>query len=189
MRTPAVKHAFDPAAILAALERNYVDYVVVGGLAQVLRGVDVVSNGVDICPSFARGNLDRLDAAIRELTGADALQVGEQVLAAEPIVRLQSKAGELSVVAAPAGVPNGYVELRRAASREDLGGGLRPLVASSGDLAAMAAALQRPTDVERLAMLRRVIELEVDRDSASTAPGVAARRAGRSRRADRHLTP
>jgi hypothetical protein len=67
------------------------------------------------------------------------------------------------VIASPAGVPNGYVDLRRAASREDLGQGVRPVVASAGDLAAMAAALGRERDLERLSALRRIVDLEADR--------------------------
>lgn len=179
---------FDPLAILAALEASYVDYVLIGGLAQVLRGVDVVTVGVDICPSFARGNADRLATAVSELTmdrPADALvDVTDEMLGAEAIVCVATGAGELAVVASPAGIPNGYVDLRRAATREDLGGGVRPLVASSGDLAAMAAALGREQDLKRLPMLRRIVELEVDRGQArqqSTEPvrRASARRSGR----------
>jgi hypothetical protein len=187
--TTARTRDFDPLSILAALERGYVDYVLIGGLAQVLRGVDVVTDGVDICPSFSRGNLDRLGSALGEPVVVDgASPVTEEALAAEPVVRLQTNAGTLQVVGSPAGVPNGFVELRRAASREDLGGGLRPLVASSGDLAAMAAALHRPADVERLAMLRRVVELETDR-AVAPPPGRAARGTGRARSAARQITP
>lgn len=161
MGAPA--HSFDPLAIIAALEGSYVDYVLIGGLAQVLRGADVVTTGVDICPSFAKGNLERLNAAISELTqsGTKPKPLDESALAGRPAMAVRTGAGELKVVASPTGIPNGYVALRRAATPEDLGHGLRPLVASSGDLAAMAAALGREQDRERLAMLRRIIELEV----------------------------
>ena len=81
------------------------------------------------------------------------------------------------MIAAPAGVPNGLVDLRRAATREDLGHGLRPLVASSGDLAAMAASHGRDKDQQRLSMLRQIVELEVSRDSiAQQIEPPAARR-------------
>lgn len=83
------------------------------------------------------------------------------------------------IVRGPTGIPNGYVALRRAATREDLGHGLKPLVASSGDLAAMAAALGREQDRERLAMLRRIVELEVSQEPT----GLGSRRAGRQRTA------
>jgi hypothetical protein len=163
----------DPLAILTALERNYVSYVLIGGLAQVLRGADLVTNGVDVCPSFAKNNLDRLNDAIAELdaTRNDRLAaLDEETLTREPVVEEVTRAGRLKVIASPAGVPNGYVDLRRAASREDLGRGLRPLVASTGDLAAMAAALHRDIDVERLPALRRIVELEANRGQALQSP-------------------
>jgi len=179
--------SFDPVEVLAALERNYVDYVLIGGLAQVLRGADQVTSGVDICPSFAKDNLARLEAAIRELnTGADTqhpLALNARSMASEPIMKVATGAGELNVVCSPSGVPNGYVDLRRAATREDLGHGVRPLVASTGDLAAMAATLQRDKDLERLPVLRHIVELEARPQQPvqrrSQPPRMAQRRAAR----------
>lgn len=161
---PATRKGFDPLSIIAALERSYVDYVLIGGFAQALRGADVTTVGVDLCPSFARRNLDRLDEVVRDF-GASETDGGSTwshaALSTEPVFRLETPRGELGLVASPAGVPNGFVALRAAATRETLAGGLRPLVAATGDLAAMAAALHRDQDVTRLPMLRRVIELEV----------------------------
>jgi hypothetical protein len=62
-------------------------------------------------------------------------------------------------VPVPAGT-RGYDDLRRAASREPLGQGLRPAVASKGDLARMLSALGRAEEAEKLRQLRRLIELE-----------------------------
>ncbi|MGH3610804.1 MAG: hypothetical protein ACRDRD_22350 [Pseudonocardiaceae bacterium] len=180
--------------VLAVLERHYVGYVLIGGLAQVLRGADLISTGVDICPSFAKNNLEKLASAVAELdaTGVEGQPVAldEQMLTRDPVVELPTSAGVLKVIASPAGVPNGYVDLRRAASREDLGHGVRPLVASAGDLAAMAAALHREQDLERLAALRRIVELHAGRLSqpepatriSQTRPGPAARRGRRATR-------
>jgi hypothetical protein len=187
-------HRFDPLAILAALERSYVSYVLIGGLAQVLRGADLLTTGVDICPSFVKNNLDRLSDAITDLgvTGADGRPVAldEEVLTREPVLEVFTGAGDLRVIASPAGVPNGYVDLRRAASREDLGQGVRPVVASAGDLAAMAAALGREKDLERLPALRRIVELEADRHRTRerAAAPAAPRRMPAARRGPR-LTP
>lgn len=183
---PPTHTEFDPQAILSALERRYVDYVLIGGLAQVLRGVDVVTTNLDICPSFGRGNLRRLSDAIADSglrRGGAPAEVTEPSLADERVLRVTTTAGDLGVVGAPAGIPNGYAELRRAATREDLGGGVRPLVASSGDLAAMAAALHRDQDAERLVTLRRIVELEARREPIPgperAAARTPARRAGR----------
>jgi hypothetical protein len=183
---------FDPRMTLAALERNYVDYVVIGGLARVLRGTDEVTGGVDICPSCATGNLERLDAALGELgleAGGTARRLDDERLAAQPVVTFTTAAGPLNLVASPAGAPNGFVDLRRTATNDDLGHGLRPLVASTGDLARMAAALGRDEDLARLRDLRRIIELEVDRQRtlvpSSRSETAAARRTARAPRTNR----
>jgi hypothetical protein len=185
---PARPTAFDPRGILAALEGNHVDYVLIGGLAQVLRGADRVTGGIDICPSFGAGNLDRLADACAALHAIRQdrmpLQVTEDVLGSEPVVSLRSDAGDLRLIASPAGAPGGYVDLRRAATREHLGQGLQTLVASTADLARMAAALHREQDVAHLKQLRRIMELEASRQpmpAATDGPAHTRRRKGVSR--------
>ena len=169
---PKRELSFDPRAILAGLERNYVDYVLIGGLARVVRGTDEVTTGVDICPSFARDNLARLGRAIDELEGRGPdrkrFVVDEATIDADAAVSVSTVAGTLQIVASPAGAPRGFVDLRRAATKEHLGPGLQPLVASTGDLARLAAALHREEDVQRLPELRRIIELEADRERLLT---------------------
>ncbi len=54
----------------------------------------------------------------------------------------------------------GYDDLRRAAIREPLGRGLRPSVASTGDLARMLAALGREENRPKLQALPQIAELE-----------------------------
>lgn len=108
---------FDPYAILAGLERNYVDYVAIGGLARVLRGTSEVTRGVDICPSVAENNVERLNQAVHELQGGPVDRepnLDAQSLVAQELVSLAIGAGELNVIAAPVGVPNGFADLRRA---------------------------------------------------------------------------
>jgi hypothetical protein len=162
----------DPRATLAALERNYVAYVVIGGLARVIRGTGEVTLDVDICPSPAKDNLPRLESALGELGARSAdgrvLRLGEDALGEEK-VELSTNAGPLTLVVSPAGASAGFADLRRAATAEHLGHGLRPLIASTGDLARMAAALHREQDVARLPELRRVMELEADRELTLTS--------------------
>jgi hypothetical protein len=173
------KPLFDPRAILAALERSYVDYVVIGGLARVIRGTSETTTGVDICPSFAAANIARLAEAAAELNArlseGGELDMSEKVLGAAEVTGLSTSAGELKVVPAPAGAPVGFVDLRRAATKEHLGHGLQPLVASTADLARLAAALHRDQDVARLSELRRIMELEVDRSLVVTPPAPSGR--------------
>jgi hypothetical protein len=157
--------SFDPRAILTALERESVAYVLIGGLVRILRGVDETTGGVDVCPSLRSSNLPRLQRALEDLdatpaTGRrkslDVAQLGQQ-----PVATFTTTFGELKIVGTPAGTRNGYDDLRRSATREHIGHGLRPNVASTADLARLAAALGRDRDLQRLGQLRRVMELEV----------------------------
>ena len=157
---------FDPIALLAALERNRVAYVVIGGLADLVHGSGRPTRGVDITPSLRPENLRRLAAALAELgagrQGGRALSESGEELAREPVTSLRTDQGELKVVPQPAGT-RGYDDLRRAASREPLGSGVRPAVASLPDVIRSMDALGRPEDEERLPRLRRLAELERER--------------------------
>jgi hypothetical protein len=153
---------FDPIAILRALDQRRVAYIVIGALGRVIQGSDEVTDGLDIVPSTREENVRKLGLALDDLNARPVdgkPLVLEQKLPDEPVLKLETDAGELKVVAEPAGT-RGYDDLRRDASREPLGSGLRPSVASLGDAARMLAALGRDEDLDRLRMLRRVIELE-----------------------------
>ena len=64
MNTPP---PFDPYAIFAALERERVAYVVIGGFARVVHGSAETSAGLDLVPSLREENLRRLGRALEEL--------------------------------------------------------------------------------------------------------------------------
>jgi hypothetical protein len=172
---------FDPRGTLAALDRNVVNYVVIGGLARVLRGTDEITNGVDICPALGpEENLVRLERALEELEARRAdrrrLTVDEESLQRERVLELRTSMGQLKLVSEPAGTRRGFLDLRRRATREPIGEGLRPQVASLEDLARMSAALanefgrQPGREAERLRQLqighsrtlRRIIDAEPD---------------------------
>jgi hypothetical protein len=53
--------------IFACLNRHGVRYVVIGGLAAVLRGSPLPTLDVDICPAEDPSNLERLAAALEEM--------------------------------------------------------------------------------------------------------------------------
>jgi hypothetical protein len=144
---------FDPRALLGVLDRHHVAFIVIGGLARVIEGTDEITRGVDITPSTKPENLRRLADAF------DELGVGETDLNAEEPTTVMTSHGELRVIPVPAGT-RGYDDLRRAAIREPIGQGLRPAVASKGDLARMLSALGREENAEKLRQLRRLIELE-----------------------------
>jgi hypothetical protein len=153
---------FDPIAVLRALERQRVTYIVIGALGRVIHGSDELTDGIDIVPSTREENRRRLGLALDDLNARrpDGKPAAlERDLSRQAVLELRTDAGELKIVPEPAGT-RGYDDLRRAATREPLGHGLRPAVASLGDHARMLAGLGREQDRERLPMIRRVIELE-----------------------------
>lgn len=152
---------FEPLAILSTLERHRVAYVVIGAVARVIHGTDEVTSGLDICPQRRETNKRRLAAALAEL-GADGAAGVLATARPEPII-CETTVGELQLVFAPAGAPEGYDDLRRAATREPLGGGIRAPIASVRDLIRMASARGRAADASHLAQLRRLQDLEYAR--------------------------
>lgn len=151
---------FDPLGVLATLDRHRVAYIVVGGFGRVVRGTEEITRGIDVVPSAKPDNLRNLSDALSEL-GAQHKD-GQEATAADldrDPVELVTDRGEVKIVAEPTGT-RGYEDLRRAATREPLGRGLRPAVASTDDLARMLAAWGRDEDRAKLRQLRQLAELE-----------------------------
>jgi hypothetical protein len=154
---------FDPYAILEALERERVTYLLIGAFARVIVGADEITHGVDLTPSAREENLRRLDLALESINARrpDGSEPAVQTTdyKRDPVVELRTDHGEMKIVPFPEGT-RGYDDLRRAAERQPLGHGFRPSVASPGDLARMLSALGREQDIPNLMMMRRLIELE-----------------------------
>lgn len=87
------------------------------------------------------------------------LSLDENASKQQAVVELTSREGAIGVVLEPVGT-RGCNNLRRASTREYLGRGLRPSIASTGDLARMLGALGREQDVSKPQTLRRIAELE-----------------------------
>lgn len=152
----------DPYAILAALERHRVTYILIGSFARVVRGAEELPDGVDLVVPQRPETFRRLEQALGELGATlddgKALTLDENA-PEQAVFELTSPDGTIKVVLEPAGT-RGYDDLRRASTREYLGRGLRPSIASTGDLARMLGALGREQDGSKLQALRRIAELE-----------------------------
>ncbi len=163
MARPRSQPRFDPYAILTALEQERVTYILVGAFARVIVGADEITRGVDLTPSTREENLRRLDLALTAINahrpdgGESNVQTTDYTR--EPVIELRTDHGEVKIIPFPEGT-RGYDDLRRAAERQPIGHGLRPSVASPGDLARMLSALGREQDIPNLMMMRRLIELE-----------------------------
>jgi hypothetical protein len=158
---------FDPYGLLQALDQHRVTYIVIGGFARVLQGTEEITRGLDIVPSTRPENLRRLDAALRDLDARQRdgreLTIDENTIAGQSVLELATDNGQLKIVPEPVGT-HGYDDLRRAATREPLGRGVRPSVASIGDLARMVSALGDEERLPQLMQLRRLVELERARE-------------------------
>ena len=153
---------FDPLGLLGVLDRHRVAYIVIGGFGRVVQGAEEVTRGVDIVPSPKPDNLERLEAALEDLEAVTPDGHAASLDDDDALLTLSTKQGELKIVRQPEGT-RGYEDLRRAATREPLGRGIRPAVASVDDLARMLAALGRDEDQQKLRDLRRLAELELGR--------------------------
>ncbi len=158
--TDRTSPSFDPYELIGALQAEGVSFVVIGAFARVVHGTRELTHGLDVTLSMREENLERLARALEDLQArrADGKRLDLSNLR-EPVVALETRAGELKLIPEPAGT-RGWDDLRRRAQREPLGRGLRPRVASPDDLARMLGALDRDQDVERLLRLRRLMSLE-----------------------------
>lgn len=153
---------FDPIGLLQTLDHHGVSYIVIGAFGRVVQGADEITRGIDIVPSTREENLRRLDAALQECSARRPDGTEPDLTKLGPLLEFATDRGELKVVPEPAGT-RGYDDLRRAATREPLGQGVRPAVASVGDLSRMLSALGREDDLRKILAMRRLAELELGR--------------------------
>jgi hypothetical protein len=155
------KTPFDPYAILEALEAERIGYVVVGAFARVVHGSAETTRGIDMAPSLRDDDLRRLARVIEQLGGRapDGGPVTPELLTAGERTVFATEAGDLTVVPTPWGT-RGYDGLRVRSTRENLGGGVRPPIASLADCVRMLDASDCPIDQPRIQRIRRMMELE-----------------------------
>ncbi len=141
-----------------------VDFVIIGGIAAVLHGSAQNTFDLDICYATDPGNLRALGRSLIEL---EARLKGveenvpfipdERTLRRTEVLTMQTAAGELDILARPAGSP-GYESLRRRADRFELDG-FSVLVASIEDLISMKLAAGRTKDRAAVAELQAIERL------------------------------
>lgn len=160
---------FDPEAIVKALAKHRVRYVLIGALAARLQGFPRVTADADITPARERENLARLATALREL---DARVYTENVPEGLPFDwdeaalergetwNLITSAGRLDVVLAPTG-DVGFEELRERAIRFEVFGA-ELLAADLRDIIRLKEAAGRPQDRQDIVMMREMLRRRED---------------------------
>jgi hypothetical protein len=137
----------DAAAILRALDRHRVDYVVIGGLAVQTHGHPRTTQDLDLVPEPSPANLARLADALtalraRPVGAARQGQTGVEI-PATGVLELDTDAGGVDVHLDPPGAAP-YAALRARALKLELD--VTVLVAGRDDLIAMKRASGRPID-------------------------------------------
>lgn len=163
----AARSDYRPDEVVGLLGRHGVRYVLIGGLAAVTHGASLLTVDVDICHAGDPENLERVSAALREvsaeLRGGDPnppFRLDARTLAKGDAFTFMTDLGPIDLLRRPAGT-TGYEDLARTADVFTLFG-QRVLIASIDDLIRMKRSAGRTKDllaVEELGALRD----EVDR--------------------------
>ena len=150
--------AFDPLRLFRELNEAEVRYVVVGAFAGRLLGSPTLTRDLDICHATDAANLEALVTVLRRLNarlrGTDRpvpFRIDARSLDALQSLTLTTDAGDLDLLAIPAGT-EGFEDLARTATPTDLDG-LTVLVAGIDDLIRMKRAAGRPKDLIELEVL------------------------------------
>lgn len=160
----ADRPVLDARRILRELVARGVDFVVIGGIAAVLQGSARTTYDLDVCFAPDEANLGALSrvladlhARLRDVPAEVVWEPDAQALGQIETLTLRTDAGDVDLLARPAGAP-GYARLREGADRFDLGG-FAVLVAGLDDLMAMKRAAGRvkdQADLAELQVLRRL---------------------------------
>lgn len=158
----------DAEAILAVLVEHQVEFVVIGGYAAVLHGLPRATEDIDVTPSTARENLERLADALSALDarvlapGADRpvdWPWSAASLGAFTTVTTRTAHGDLDISFrpdAPGGGHYDYARLAESAVVVELS--VEVPVASLEDVIASKAAADRPKDREAMRMLQALLD-------------------------------
>ena len=163
---------FRPRPILDALLAHEVDFVLIGGMAGVVRGSSYPTYDVDIAYGRDRENLKRLAAALNDLgaklRGAPAdvpFILDAKTLENGAQFTFETPYGSLDILTDPDGAPR-YDELKRAAGEPMALEGVMILAATLDHLIAMKEAAGRTKDM-LMATEYRVLSDEIGKRGGS----------------------
>jgi hypothetical protein len=153
----------DHQQILTVLVANEVEFLIAGGLAVITHGYQRFTRDVDIIPSPAERNMERLAEALTELEATAVGTRGERLgldlshpaSLAVGNYFLTTKFGALDLVNGPRPDIKRYSRLETAALDTELDG-LPIKVISKDDLIAMKREAGRPKDLADIAALTEV---------------------------------
>jgi hypothetical protein len=152
------------AAIVAALNRHQVRYVIIGAFAAIVQQAPIpATRDIDLTPEATQENLARLSLALKELGArirTDAVPEGlpfshdATSLAAADVWHLICPDGEFDISFHPSGFAGGYAELAVNAHRLRVGE-VEVVVADLADVIRSKESAGRPKDLRVLPLLYR----------------------------------
>ena len=154
----------NPAAIVAALNRRQVRYVIIGAFAAIAQQAPIpATRDIDLTPEASQENLARLSRALTDLGArirAEAVPDGlpfrhdATLLAAAEVWNLVCADGEFDISFHPSGFAGGYTELAVNARRLRVGE-VEVVVADLADVIRSKESAGRPKDLRVLPLLYR----------------------------------
>jgi len=160
----AGKPELNAAAIVAALNRHQVRYVVIGAFAAIAQQAPIpATRHIDLTPEASQENLTRLSLALKELGARirtdevpDGLPFDHDAtsLAAAEVWNLICADGEFDISFHPSGFTAGYAQLVVNAHRLRVGE-VEVVVADLADVIRSKESAGRPKDLRVLPMLYR----------------------------------
>jgi hypothetical protein len=164
--------ALDVRRVVEALDRQGVEYLMVGGVATRFHGAERLTKDIDLVPSSDADNLDRLAASLRDLGAflrvggmsddearALPLVLDGAALARMEISTWRTEAGDLDVLRdlrSADGSRLGFSALSPRSTATTLGG-VHIRLASLGDIVASKRFADRDKDREALPELERLL--------------------------------
>jgi hypothetical protein len=158
-------------ALLEALDRHQVDYVVVGAVAMQAQGWPQRTRDLDITPRASRENLTKLAGAVSAIGGRFRIEGYEESGFAVPggidartfesatFVTFKTDHGDLDVILRPDGFSRGYDELEKRARKLEVPGTERcAWVAHGEDVMRSKSVSGRAKDLGALPSMREAFE-------------------------------
>jgi hypothetical protein len=149
----------NPAAIVRALNRHGVRYVIIGGVAAQVHDLPIPATvDLDVTPARDGDNLERLAAAFDDLeaglytaepTGTWFPRTPVENWAQYDTIHLMTTYGPVDIVFAPDGAPAGYADLAKDASQHTIDDEV-VMVISVATWVALKQASGRAKDLEHL---------------------------------------
>jgi hypothetical protein len=156
--------SLNPAAIVAALNRRQVRYVIIGAFAAIAQRAPIpATRDIDFTPDASQDNLARLSLALTDLgarirteAAPDGLPFSHDAtsLAAADVWNLVCADGEFDISFRPSGFAGGYAQLAANAHRVRVGE-VEVVVADLADVIRSKESAGRPKDLRVLPLLYR----------------------------------